>query len=70
MLKAPFIEALSKVFKTLLDRQSCRYLRINIQVVYISFHTIIPSFSYLGIGTILQSARGRFFDFVRAVYSR
>ncbi len=70
MLEAPFTEALSKVSKTLPDRQSCRYSRISIQTVYTSFYTIAPSFSYLGIGTVSQSAKRRPFDLVEAVYSR
>ena len=52
ILKTPFIEVLSKVSKILLNRQSYKYSRINIQTVYISFHTIAPNFSYLGIGTV------------------
>ncbi len=31
---------------------------------------ITPSFSYFGIGTVLQSAKGKPFDFIKAIYSK
>ncbi len=53
MLKTFFIKAFLKVFKTLLNRQNYRYSQINIQTIYINFHTITSNFSHFNIETVL-----------------